>query len=139
MLKLILIVNAIWFGMGFYTFAVKGTIFAKSLVPRSDRSNKVFPMLIASGKFVGGFNLALCTLNVLMIIFTGAFDDSIERVILFSVFALAHGTQFLGNVPIALANRKGGGAWPVKGTMLFIFITDFVMMIANLIVTWMSY
>ena len=48
------------------------------------------------------------------------------------VFALAHGTQFVSNVPIALENRKGKGVWQVKGLMRFIFITDFVLMIANL-------
>jgi len=40
----------------------------------------------------------------------------------------------MANVPIALQNRKGKGVWQVKGLMRFIFITDFTLMLANLVV-----
>lgn len=137
MLKLILIANAIWFGMAFHVFALRSKIFAKTLVPREHRDTPVFDVLIETGKFVGGFNLAFCILNVLILIYSNAFTEGVEKIILFSVFAIAHATQFFANIPIALANRKGRGAWPVKGRMLFIFITDFVMMTGNLIVVAM--
>jgi hypothetical protein len=66
--------------------------------------------------------------------YSGTFPEASQRIILCLVFAIAHGSQFLPNVLIALDNRKGQGIWQVKGRMLFIFITDFVLMIANLIV-----
>jgi len=48
------------------------------------------------------------------------------------VNAVAHGTQFAGNVPVALANRRGGGVWQVlKGTMLLIFVVDCALMLLN--------
>ena len=139
MLVIILVANALWFGLGFHTFAIRGKIFAKTLVSHEHRNTPVFPMLIESGKFVGGFNLAFCALSILMLTYSDALTDSIERIILFSVFAIAHGSQFFANVPIAIANRKGEGAWPVKGRMLFIFITDLLMMVANLIVVALSF
>ena len=60
------------------------------------------------------------------------FPNDAQRSILLFVFAVAHGSQFIFNVPVAIQNRSGGGVWQVKGTMLFIFITDFIMMVLNL-------
>ena len=51
--------------------------------------------------------------------------------VLLFVMAVAHGTQFAYNVPVAIRNRRGAGVWQVRGLMLFIFITDFVLMTAN--------
>jgi len=133
MYELILIANAIWFGLGFHLFALRGIVFAKILVPKEHRDSPIFDMLIETGKFLGGFNFAFCALNVLLLIFPDVFAETNQRMILCLVFAIAHGSQFLGNVPIALANRKGKGVWQVKGLMRFIFITDFVLMMANLI------
>ena len=46
--------------------------------------------------------------------------------------AIAHGSQFVGNVPMALKNREGGGLWNVfKGVMLQIFVIDFTLMTVN--------
>jgi hypothetical protein len=43
-------------------------------------------------------------------------------------------------VPVAVQNKRGGGVWQVlKGTMLFIFITDFIMMALNLILAGIFY
>lgn len=133
MYELILILNAIWFGLGFHLFALRGIVFAKILVPKEHRDSPIFDMLIETGKFLGGFNFAFCALNVLLLIFPDVFAETNQRIILCIVFAIAHGSQFTGNVPIALANRKGKGVWQVKGLMRFIFITDFVLMMANLI------
>ena len=131
MFELVLVANAIWFGLGFHLFALRNKIFAKILVPREHRETPVFATLAATGPFLGGFNLAFCALSLLFLINASAFPEPEQRVILFSVFALAHGSQFVANVPIALANRKGKGVWQVKGLMRFIFITDFVLMVAN--------
>tara|TARA_Y100000385_G_C13107232_1_gene648913 strand:- start:6421 stop:6861 length:441 start_codon:yes stop_codon:yes gene_type:complete len=132
MFDFILIANAIWFGMAFNVFALRNAIFAKILVPREHRDTPVFDVLAETGKFLGGFNLAFCVLNVLILINSNIFPEGEQRIILCSVFALAHGSQFIANVPIALDNLRGKGVWQVKGTMRFIFITDFIMMVANL-------
>ncbi|MEM1179082.1 MAG: hypothetical protein AAGM22_12105 [Acidobacteriota bacterium] len=131
MLEVILAANALWFALGFHLFALRNQVFAKILVPKEHRDTPVFAILTATGPFLGGFNFAFCALSVLFLINTGAFPDAEQRVILFFVFALAHGSQFLGNVPVALQNRRGGGVWPVRGLMRFIFVTDFVLMVAN--------
>ena len=134
MFKLILLLNAIWFAMGFHVFALRSKIFAKTMVPREHRETPVFGMFTATGKFLGGFNFAFCALNVLVLIYPEVFPESGQRIILCVVFAIAHGSQFLPNVFIALDNRKGKGVWQVKGRMLFIFITDFVLMVANFVI-----
>ena len=131
MFELVLLANAIWFGLAFHLFALRNTVFAKILVPREHRDTPVFGVLTATGPFLGGFNLAFCTLSVLILIYANAFPDVEQRVILCGVFALAHGSQFVCNIPVALANRKGQGVWEVRGLMRFIFITDFTLMVAN--------
>jgi hypothetical protein len=85
-----------------------------------------------SGKFVAGFNLAFLVLNVLLLLNISLFDKDLQWVILLFTIAVAHATQFAFNVPVALQNRRGEGVWEVKGLMLFIFITDFTMMMLNL-------
>ncbi|MEM7105698.1 MAG: hypothetical protein AAF502_21350 [Bacteroidota bacterium] len=134
MFEVILLLNAIWFALGFHAFAIRKKIFAKTLVPRAHRDTPVFDILTESGNFLGGFNFAFCVLNVLILIYPGVFPEANQRIILCVGFAVAHGSQFLPNVFIILENRKGKGVWQVKGRMLFIFITDFVLMVANLVV-----
>lgn len=133
MFHFVLVLNAIWFALGFHLFALRGIVFAKILVPQEHRESPIFDMLIATGKFMGGFNFAFCVLNVLMLCYPNVFLGNDQRAILLLVFAIAHGSQFVSNVPIAIANRKGEGVWQVKGLMLFIFIIDFTLMMANII------
>ena len=67
-----------------------------------------------------------------MLLNLAAFDKDVQWVILLFVNAVAHGSQFVANVPIALQNRQGEGVWQVlKGLMLFIFVTDFTLMLFN--------
>ncbi|MEM7512755.1 MAG: hypothetical protein AAF388_17620 [Bacteroidota bacterium] len=134
MFEIILLLNAIWFAMGFHAFWIRNKVFAKTLVSREERATPVFDMLAESGKFVGGFNFAFCVLNILLLVYPEVFPAPGQRIILCLAFAIAHGSQFLPNVFISLQNRKGKGVWQVKGRMLFIFVTDFVLMIANLVV-----
>lgn len=131
MFELLLVANAIWFGLGFHLFALRGKIFAKILVPKAHRETPAFDVLVESGKFLGGFNFALCVLNVLVALSSDVFPTAEQRFVLCLFFAIAHGSQFVFNVPIALENRKGKGVWRVEGKMRFIFVTDFVLMIAN--------
>lgn len=132
MLEAVLVLNAIWFAMGFNVFALRGKVFGKVVVAKEHRDTPVFDVLIHSGKFLGGFNFAFSALNIALLFNLELFDKDMQWVILLAVNAVAHGSQFIFNVPTALENRQGGGVWQVlKGTMLFIFVTDFVMMTLN--------
>ncbi len=134
MLETILILNTLWFFMGFNVFSIRNKIFAKLLVPRKHRNTPVFDILAESGRFLGGFNFAFAICNILLLLNLDVFPSNEQRAILLFVFAVAHGSQFIFNVPVAIQNKRGGGAWQVlKGTMLFIFITDFTLMLLNLI------
>ncbi|WP_299464315.1 hypothetical protein [uncultured Microscilla sp.] len=133
MIKFVLITNTIWFALGFHAFSIRHKVFAKLVVPRKDRDTPVFSILAESGRFLGGFNLAFTLFNVLLLFNLNTFPSDKQRAILLLVFAIAHGSQFAFNVPIAIQNTRGEGVWQVlKGTMLFIFVTDFVMMTLNL-------
>lgn len=137
MYEIVLIANIIWFGLGFHLFALRNSIFAKILVSRDHRQTPVFDILQATGPFLGGFNFAFCCMSILLLIFENACAEPTQRAILLIVIALAHGSQFAANVPIALQNRRGEGVWQVKGLMGFIFVTDFSLMTANaLLAAW---
>ena len=131
MLEVVLVLNALWFALGFHLFSVRGRVFAKVIVDREHRDSPVFETLIMSGKFLGGFNLAFAVLNVLLLFNTGLFDKDLQWAVILFATAIAHATQFAFNVPVALQNQRGEGVWQVKGLMLFIFITDFVMTTLN--------
>ncbi|GAA6152864.1 hypothetical protein [Pseudoteredinibacter isoporae] len=130
-LKIVLLLNALWFLGGFHTFDIRGRVFAKIVVPKAHRDTPVMETLVYSGKFVAGFNFAFLVLSVLLLLNTEVFDKNIQWAILLFVIAVAHGSQFAYNVPVALQNRRGEGVWQVKGLMLFIFVTDFALMVLN--------
>ncbi len=131
MFETILIANAIWFALGFHLFSLRNHVFAKILVPKENRDTPVMETLAASGPFLGGFNFALCAMSLMLVFYADSFAEPTQRIILLTSFALAHGSQFAGNVAPALDNLKGKGVWQVKGLMRFIFVTDFVLMLAN--------
>lgn len=130
-LMVVLALNVIWFFGGYHTFDIRGRIFAKIVVPKEHRDTPVMETLVLSGKFVAGFNLAFLVLNILLLFSMDVFDKDLQWSILLFAVAVAHGTQFAYNVPVALQNRRGEGVWQVKGLMLFIFITDFTLMMFN--------
>ena len=130
-LHLVLILNAIWFALGFHLFAMRNQVFGKILVPKQHRDTPVFQTLIATGPFLGGFNFAFCLLNILILLDVNTFPEVSQRAILLFTFAVAHGSQFAGNLPVALKNREGEGLWQVRGLMGFIFVTDFTLMVLN--------
>lgn len=134
MIEIVLVANAVWFGLGFHLFSFRNTIFAKILVPKAHRETPVLKTVAATGPFLGGFNFSFCVLSVVLLLNMDLFPGDEQRVVLFAVIAIAHGSQFFANVPIALENRRGKGVWQVKGLMAFIFTTDFVLMIANSVV-----
>lgn len=129
----VFLANTIWFAMGFNAFYLRRLIFAKVLVPnREDRDNSAYEALIESGRFMGGFNFALATLNLCLFLDLAGLETPPQLALMLIFNSLAHGSQFAGNVPMALRNRRGEGLWPVfKGVMLQIFVIDFVLMVAN--------
>tara|TARA_B100000767_G_scaffold220865_1_gene209199 strand:- start:38 stop:478 length:441 start_codon:yes stop_codon:yes gene_type:complete len=132
MFELILLANVIWFGLAFRLFALRNKIYVKKLVPKEHRESPVTEVVCATLPFLGGFNLSFCVLNLVFLLNVSFFPEDEQRVILFAVFALAHGSQFISNIPVALDNLQGKGVWQIKGLMRLIFITDFVLMLANL-------
>ena len=133
LIQILLIANAIWFAMAFDAFYLRRRVLGKVLVPiKEDRDNSAYEALLESGRFMGGFNLALSALNVLLVFNVGGFETDAQWATLLIFNALAHGSQFFGNVPMALQNRNGGGLWHVfKGVMLRIFVIDFTLMVLN--------
>lgn len=126
--------NAIWFGLGFIAFYIRREVFAKIVVPISaDRNNSAYAAVIESGRFMGGFNFALSVLNLGLFFNLAGLQTPIQMSFLLAFNALAHGSQFFGNVPMALKNMRGAGIWNVfKGVMLQIFVIDFLLMATNL-------
>ena len=139
MLSAVLLLNATWYAMGFYAFYIRREIFAKVVVPNKEhRDNTAYEAIVETGRFMGGFNLALSLLNVLLLFNIGGFNENSQWATLMIFNALAHGSQFAGNIPMALRNRRGEGIWNVfKGVMLRIFVIDFVLMVFNtLLAIW---
>lgn len=132
MLEILLILNILWFTGGYITFGPRGEIFARSLVAREHRDTPVFSLFIHTGNFMGGFNFAFAALNALLLFNTNVFDQDLQWAILLTAIAIAHGSQFGGNLPTAIRNRRGEGVWDVwKGLMLLIFVVDFTLMVLN--------
>ena len=132
-ISIVFLANTIWFGMGFVAFYIRRDVFAKIVVPiKSDRDNSAYAAVIESGRFMGGFNFALSALNLGLFLNIADLSTPAQLSLMLVFNALAHGSQFFGNVPMALQNRRGGGIWNVfKGVMLQIFVIDFTLMIAN--------
>lgn len=136
MLSIVLALNTIWFAMGFHAFFLRRAVFAKILVPvRSQRENGAFDALVESGRFLGGFNFALAALNLLLVVRIDIFESASQWAVLLAFNAAAHGSQFVGNIPIALQNLRGEGTWQVfEGVMLRIFVMDFALAAFNAVV-----
>lgn len=140
MFTIIMSLNAIWCFMAFYNFSIQYRQFAKAVVRnREHRQHPLFDTVGNSGRFLGGMNAAFCLLALLLVIFSSSFPEANQRIILCTVFAAAHFSQFYFNVPVLRENRNGDGVWPVmQWPMVFVFITDIVMTLLNLVmVVWL--
>jgi len=131
--QITLLLNVLWFGAGFWYFALKRNTAAKLLVPRSARSSPLFLTLRTALPFLGGMNFALSLLSAMVLLWQDLFLHSGERAILLIGFAVAHTSQFGVNVPVARAGgRQGESYWDVlSGPMLFIFVVDAALALLN--------
>ncbi len=129
----VMALNVLWFGAGAMYFGVAAGSATRLLVSRPARQSPLFSTLSAAVRFLGGMNLAFAVLAGVLLFNRALFPEAAQVAALTSVLALAHGTQFAANVPVALSrNSQGEPQWPVlSGLMLFIFLTDFALMVAN--------
>jgi len=134
-LVLVLVLNLLWFGAAFHFFSLKSLSAAKLLAPRSARESPHFRTIAASVRFLGGMNLAFAVFSVLLLFNLGLFPDTRQLGLFCLVFAVAHGSQFCFNVPMAIGDcSHGESLWPVlSGPMRFIFIVDLALTIINAI------
>jgi hypothetical protein len=128
-----LLANVLWFGAGFWYFAIKHETAAKLLIPKSARRSPLFSTMSAALPFLGGMNLALSLLAAMLLARQDLFIAPAEQAILAIAFGVAHATQFLINVPVARrGGRLGEAYWEVLGgPMLFIFVVDAGMTLLN--------
>ncbi len=129
----ILVLNVLWFGAAFRYFSLTPNTAAKLLVPKSARESPLFPTIAASVRLLGGMNLAFAAFAVLILLNGSLFPEPAQRALFAGVFSLAHASQFVSNLPAVLrGGRAGESLWPVlSGPMLFIFVVDIALMVAN--------
>lgn len=123
--KVLLIFNALWFGMAFWFFSLQSKKAAKLLVRRENRDEVIYPLLSYSLKFLGGMNLSIGLYALLLVFNTSILVSPILNSLLSLFFALANFSQFYFNIPLAWAEwRQKKMIWPVlRGRMFFIFVT----------------
>ena len=129
----ILVLNTLWFGAAFRYFSLTPNTAARLLVPKSARESPLFPTIAASVRFLGGMNLAFAAFAALVLLNSSLFPEPTQRALFASVFSLAHASQFVCNLPVVRrGGRVGESLWPVlSGPMLFIFLVDITLMVAN--------
>ncbi len=135
---LVLTLNILWFGMAFHYFWFKTASAAKLLLIRENRAEPYRSIVAHAIKFIGAFNFAFMLLSIFSLVrFHYPELDKETNAALFFTFFAAHFGQFLGNLPLALKERKGQQPlWPVlQKRMLFIFRNDFILAMLNLIIS----
>jgi hypothetical protein len=129
----VLVLNTLWFGAAFHYFSIKQFAAAKMLVPNTSRDSPLFLTVAASVRFLGGMNLAFAVLSLLMLLNPLSSVTTAQRAVLLLVLAIAHGSQFYFNIPVARGGgRQGESLWDVhRGPMKFIFVVDATLLAAN--------
>ena len=131
MLSASLLLNSLWFGLGFYHFTLFPHRAVRVLVRKADRGSPVSVVLAASIRFLGGLNLTLAVLCVSLLLARSLFPDRRQWALFAFIFALAHGSQFAVNLPIA-CQRESQRLWPVlSGPMRLIFAGDAILTLTN--------
>lgn len=130
---ILLSLNILWFGMGAFHFSWRSEAAARMLVPHDQRASPLFHTLGGAIRFLGGLNLGFMVLCALLLLFAGLFPERRQLALFGAAVAVAHASQFAVNIPmIGKRRRNEPGAWSVlKGPMLFIFVTDCALMVAN--------
>jgi hypothetical protein len=122
--NIVLVLNALWFGAAFRYFSLTPNTAAKILVPKSERDSPLLATVAAS----------FALFAVLLLLSRSLFPEPMQLALFCIVFAVAHASQFAGNLPVAFSGKPELRVWPVlSGPMLFIFVVDFTLMIANAI------
>jgi hypothetical protein len=129
----LLILNSIWFGIGFWFFTVRSEKTAKLIIKPDQQNQGSYSIVAHSLKFLGGLNLAFAVLAVVLLLRPSLFPETSQQIVFAAIFSLAHATQFYFNVPIAMKERRGEKfLWHVlKGKMLFIFLVDATLSVLN--------
>ncbi|MEO8387424.1 hypothetical protein [Polaromonas sp.] len=129
----VLALNVAWFSAGFWSFGMTPRRSAKIVVPSSLRQSPLFATLAESLRFLGGMNFAFAVFSLLCLLCMSWFPEARQRALFAAVFAIAHASQFVANLPVAFSGgRQGESYWDVlKGPMLFIFSVDAALMLAN--------
>lgn len=129
---LVLALNVLWFGLGFRLFTLRPRQAVRLLVRPEHCEETSRQALVAALPFLGGMNLAFAALSAVYFGMHFA-NGSVTPWPTFLASAVAHATQFAGNVPFALrGGRAGGASWDVlRGPMRVIFVGDAVGALAN--------
>lgn len=136
----ILVLNALWFGAGFWYFGIKSRQAAKLIIKKKNRSKPSFDILAYSLKFLGGLNLAFAILSTAVLSQPAIFSTTLQQAVFAGIFGFAHGTQFYLNLPIAIREyNHQPHVWPVlKGKMYFIFLVDATLCVLNLVFLFLA-
>jgi hypothetical protein len=135
------ILNAIWFGTGFWSFSVRHEKTVRLIIGEHDSKGELFRVVAYSLKFLGGLNLAFAIFALVVAIQPAIFPSPLQHTLLSLIFGFAHGTQFYFNIPVAIKEYRGEPhLWSVlKGKMFFIFLTDACLCILNFVFAFYSY
>ena len=130
--SLALALTVLWFGLGFRLFALRPRRAVRLLVSPEQHDEASRQVLVAALPFLGGMNLAFALLSAAHLGTHLAGGATIPWTAFFAS-AVAHATQFAGNVPLALRGGRAGGApWDVlRGPMRTIFAGDAACAVAN--------
>jgi len=132
-----LFASFLWFGAAFRYFSFQNFAAAKVMVPKSARSSPLYLTIGAAIRFLGGMNGALALFALILLILWGTgsalFTAPGERAFILFIFAAAHFSQFVFNVPVLKnGERQGESYWMVKsGPMYFIFVMDIAQTLLN--------
>ena len=137
----VMVLNVLWFSAAFHYFSIKHFAAAEVLVPKSSRDSPLFRTVAAAVRFLGGMNFAFAALSLMMLFGLLALTDSQQTAGLLLVLAIAHGSQFYFNIPIARGGgRQGESLWDVhQGPMKFIFWVDATLLVANAVLSVVYY
>lgn len=128
----IMVMNIAWFGMAVYFFSIRPLAATKLLVPRKERDSLLFGTVMYALRFLGGMNLALALLSLVLLLNPVGFTP-VQQGWLALVLAVAHASQCSFNMPLVLNQRGMPGATQLglSRPMRMIFAADCVMTVAN--------